>query len=144
MIFGLVMVEGVVREGRVAVVQGHRYPVEVISHCVWLSHRFPLGYREVEELVLSRGVIVSYGTVRRWCVRSGQTDAGALRRRKPGAGDKWLYLLPGSAPAIRRVVAPREPGVADKWLPSCGFRCLAARLPTTTRPPIGKCEKVAV
>ncbi|MFD3716950.1 IS6 family transposase, partial [Streptomyces sp. NPDC058677] len=21
--------------------KGHRYPVEVISHCVWLYHRFP-------------------------------------------------------------------------------------------------------
>lgn len=29
--------------------KGHRYPVEVIAHCVWLYHRFPLSYREVEE-----------------------------------------------------------------------------------------------
>ncbi len=33
--------------------KGHRYPVEVISHCVWLYHRFPLSLREVEEMVLS-------------------------------------------------------------------------------------------
>jgi putative transposase len=32
--------------------KGHRYPVEVISHCVWLYFRFPLSYREVEELML--------------------------------------------------------------------------------------------
>ena len=47
--------------------RGHRYPVEVISHCVWLYFRFPLSFREVEELMLRRGVIVSYETVRRWC-----------------------------------------------------------------------------
>ncbi|MFJ1883565.1 IS6 family transposase, partial [Streptomyces sp. NPDC087769] len=22
--------------------KGHRYPVEIIAHCVWLYHRFPL------------------------------------------------------------------------------------------------------
>ncbi|OSP23776.1 IS6 family transposase [Streptomyces sp. PU_AKi4] len=69
--------------------KGHRYPVEVISHCVWLYFRFPLSYREVEELMLQRGVIVSYETVRRWCVKFGQAYADGLRRRRPQPGDKW-------------------------------------------------------
>ncbi|MGW4985691.1 IS6 family transposase [Streptomyces mirabilis] len=71
--------------------RGYRYPVEVISHCVWLYFRFPLSFREVEELMLERGVIVSYETVRRWCVKFGQAYAKALRRRRPRPGDKW-YL----------------------------------------------------
>ena len=37
--------------------KGHRYPAEIIAHCVWLYHRFPLSFREVEELMLVRGVI---------------------------------------------------------------------------------------
>jgi transposase-like protein len=69
--------------------KGHRYPVEVISHCVWLYFRFPLSLREVEELMLQRGVIVSYETVRRWCVKFGQSYANALRRRRVRPGDKW-------------------------------------------------------
>ncbi|WP_211179197.1 MULTISPECIES: IS6 family transposase [unclassified Streptomyces] len=69
--------------------RGHRYPVEVISHCVWLYFRFPLSYREVEELMLQRGVIVSYETVRRWCAKFGQAYANGLRRRRPRPGDKW-------------------------------------------------------
>ncbi|MGC9537584.1 IS6 family transposase [Streptomyces sp. UG1] len=69
--------------------KGHRYPVEVISHCVWLYFRFPLSFREVEELMLERGVIVSYETIRRWCVKFGQQYANALRRRQPRPGDKW-------------------------------------------------------
>ncbi|WP_374227066.1 IS6 family transposase [Streptomyces sp. AC558_RSS880] len=69
--------------------KGHRYPVEIIAHCVWLCFRFPLGFREVEELMLERGVLVSYGTVRRWCAKFGQTHAGALCRRRPRPGDKW-------------------------------------------------------
>jgi len=42
--------------------EGHRYPVEIINHCVWLYFRFPLSFREVEELMLVRGVAVSYET----------------------------------------------------------------------------------
>jgi putative transposase len=71
--------------------KGHRYPVEVISHCVWLYFRFPLSFREVEELMLERGIVVSYETIRRWCAKFGQQYANALRRRRPRPGDKW-YL----------------------------------------------------
>ncbi len=48
MIFVLIMVEKVAGVVCAAVVQGHRYPIEVISHCVWLYFRFPLSFREVE------------------------------------------------------------------------------------------------
>ncbi|RPK32053.1 hypothetical protein EES39_39525 [Streptomyces sp. ADI92-24] len=68
--------------------KGHRYPVEIISHCVWLYFRFPLGFREVEELMLERGVIVSHETVLRWCAKFGQAHANGLRRRRPRPGDK--------------------------------------------------------
>jgi putative transposase len=91
MTFWLIMVEGVVRGQYAAVVQGHRYPVEIIAHCVWLYFRFPFSFGEVEELMLERGVIVSHETVRRWCAKSGQSYANALRRRRVQLGDKW-YL----------------------------------------------------
>jgi putative transposase len=69
--------------------KGHRYPREIIAHCVWLYFRFPLSFREVEELMLQRGVIVSYETVRRWCLKFGQAYADGLRHRQPRPGDKW-------------------------------------------------------
>ncbi|WP_331750161.1 MULTISPECIES: IS6 family transposase [unclassified Streptomyces] len=69
--------------------KGHRYPVEVIAHAVWLYFRFPLSFREVEELMLERGVIVSYETIRRWSAKFGQAHADGLRRRRPRPGDKW-------------------------------------------------------
>jgi putative transposase len=56
---------------------------------VWLYHRFPLSFREVEELLLARGVIVSHETIRQWCDRFGPRYAAALRRRRPQAGDTW-------------------------------------------------------
>jgi putative transposase len=40
--------------------RGFRYPIEIISHCVWLYHQFPLRLREVRELMLARGVILSH------------------------------------------------------------------------------------
>ena len=69
--------------------KGFRYPAEIISHGVWLYFRFPLSFREVEELLLERGVSVSYETVRQWCAKFGQTYANGLRRRRPRPGDKW-------------------------------------------------------
>ena len=63
--------------------KGHRYPVEIINHCVWLYFRFPLSFREVEELMLVRGVVVSYETIRRWCAKFGQ----ASRRHRLTADD---------------------------------------------------------
>src|SRR5271168_2954710 len=69
--------------------KGHRDPVEIINHCVWLYFRFPLSFREVEELMLERGVAVSYETIRRWCAKFGQAYASGLRRRRPRPGDKW-------------------------------------------------------
>ena len=68
---------------------GHRYPVEIINHCVWLYFRFPLSFRGVEEMMLERGVLVSYETIRRWCAKFGQTYANQLRRRRARPGDKW-------------------------------------------------------
>ena len=69
--------------------KGHRYPAEIIAHCVWLYHRFPLSFREVEELMLQRGVVVSYETIRQWCAKFGPGYAAGLRRRQPRPGDKW-------------------------------------------------------
>ena len=69
--------------------KGFRFPSEIISHCVWLYYRFPLSFREVEEMMLRRGVVVSHETVRQWCAKFGQTYANALRRRRARPGDNW-------------------------------------------------------
>ncbi len=44
--------------------QRHRFPSEIISHAVWLYHRFCLSFREVEELLAERGITVTYETIR--------------------------------------------------------------------------------
>ncbi len=69
--------------------KGYRYPIEVIGHAVWLYHRFALSLRDVEELMLARGVVVTYETIRSWCAKFGPAYAAQLRRRRPRPGDKW-------------------------------------------------------
>ncbi|MCF3176305.1 IS6 family transposase [Streptomyces sioyaensis] len=51
---------------------------------MWLYHRFPLSFREVEGLMLARDVIVSYKTVRQWCAKFGPR----IRRCRTQAGEK--------------------------------------------------------
>jgi putative transposase len=65
------------------------YAVSIIAHAVWLYFRFALSYRDVEELLAERGVIVTYETIRQWCQKFGQAYANELRRRRPRPGDKW-------------------------------------------------------
>ncbi len=68
---------------------GYRFPAEVISHAVWLSFRFPLSLRMVDELPAARGIVVSHETMRQWALKFGQAFANQIRRRLPAAGDKW-------------------------------------------------------
>lgn len=43
---------------------GYRFPRDIISRGVWLYHRFTLSFRDVEDLLAQRGVIVTNETVR--------------------------------------------------------------------------------
>ncbi len=68
---------------------GYRFPPEIISYAVWLYHRFCLSFRDVEELLTKRGVIVSYEGVRQWCLKFGPSFAKKLRYRQGRLGDTW-------------------------------------------------------
>ncbi len=70
---------------------GYRFPPEIISHGVWLYHRFALSFRDVEELLAKRGITVTYETVRQWCRKFGPEYARKLKRRQGRLGDIW-YL----------------------------------------------------
>jgi putative transposase len=56
---------------------------------VWLYFRFPLSLRLVEEMLLERGILVSYETVRRWALKFGSAYARRLRRKAPSRRDIW-------------------------------------------------------
>ena len=67
----------------------HRFPSEIIRYAVWLYFRFPLSYRDVEDLLEERGIDVSYETVRRWAQKFGQAYAKKLRTTRPRSDVRW-------------------------------------------------------
>jgi putative transposase len=66
----------------------HRLPGEIIRHDVWLSSRFTLSYRDVQELLCEHGITVSHTALRQWCRKFSQDYAHQLRRQRPRPGDK--------------------------------------------------------
>ena len=68
---------------------GYRFPPEMISHAVWLYHRFCLSFRDVEDLLAQRGITVSYEAVRLWCIKFGPEYSRGLKRRQGRLGEKW-------------------------------------------------------
>jgi hypothetical protein len=56
--------------------RGDRLPADVIEQAVWLSIRFPLSLRMVEDLLAARGIVVSH--------ESGRKPCGAGLRRSDG------------------------------------------------------------
>ncbi len=69
--------------------RGHRFPPEIISHAVWLHHRFTLSFRNVEDLLAEREILVSYEAIRYWCQKFGQSYSRTLRRKQGRLGDTW-------------------------------------------------------
>jgi len=63
----------------------HRFPAEIISHAVWVYHRFCLSFRDTEDLLAQRGITVSYETI-----RSGVGGSVLRTPASSGAGrDAW-------------------------------------------------------
>ena len=71
--------------------RGYRFPPEIISHAVWLYHRFGLSFRDVEDLLAERGITVTFEAIRQRCRTFGFDYARRLRRRRGRMGDTW-YL----------------------------------------------------
>ena len=62
---------------------GYRFPPEIIQQAIWLYVRFTFSFRDVEDLLAERGILVSYETVRRWVNHFGPMIAADLRKRRP-------------------------------------------------------------
>jgi transposase-like protein len=68
---------------------GFRFPPEVIVIAVRWYLRFGLSYRDVEELLVERGVEVDHVTVYRWVLRFTPLLADAARPCRHRVGDRW-------------------------------------------------------
>ena len=67
----------------------HRFPPDIIRYAVWLYFRFNLSHRDIEDLLAQRGIIVSYESIRLWCIKFGRIYARRLKRRHQGYGDTF-------------------------------------------------------
>ena len=63
----------------------HRFPVSIISHTIYLYHRFNQSYRDIQEQLAYRGTIVSHETIRNWCMKftAHFSDVMKKQQRKP-------------------------------------------------------------
>jgi putative transposase len=68
----------------------HRFPPDVISYAVWIYYRFNLSYRDVEDLLAERGIIVSRESIRLWCIKFGAIYSRRLKRKHKGYGDTFF------------------------------------------------------
>jgi len=68
---------------------GYRFPPEIIQQAIWLYVRFTLSFRDVENLLAERGILVSYEIVRRWVNHFGPMLAVDLRRRRSKPQTIW-------------------------------------------------------
>lgn len=79
------------------------------AHAVWLYFCFSLKSRLVEEMLLDRGIVVSYETVRRRAMKFGPSYARRIRRKTPSPRDIWhldevVITIAGQQPWLWRAV----------------------------------------
>jgi IS6 family transposase len=69
---------------------GFRFPAEVISLAVRWYLRYGLSYRDVEELLAERGILVDHVTIYRWVQRFTPEFIEAARPGRHAPGDRWF------------------------------------------------------
>ena len=70
--------------------KGYRMPKSIIGYAVKHYYRFKLSLRDVSEMLLERGIQVTYETIRNWCQVWGSLYARAIRRKRGSSfNDKW-------------------------------------------------------
>ena len=121
--------------------RGYRYPPEVINYPVWLYYRFTLSFRDIEDLLAERGVMVSYesiaarfnpmsyhngscGGMTMASPPSGSPVTGSRTRRSrssPGCSKQvlpWIFTVCPSCSAVF-LVAPDKAQRNTRW---CALR----------------------
>ena len=79
--------------------RGYRFPPEIISHGVGLYHRFCLSFRDVEDLLAKRGILVSYETGQ---AVVSEVRTGVRPEAQASPGGHTLAVGYGRAEKLRR------------------------------------------
>lgn len=69
--------------------KGVHYPRSVILHAVFFYLRYAVSYRDLEEIMAERGVIVDHATLNRWVVKFAPLIAAQAQARKRPPAKSW-------------------------------------------------------
>ncbi|ASM74368.1 DDE domain protein (plasmid) [Pseudosulfitobacter pseudonitzschiae] len=69
--------------------KGAQFPQDVILHAVFFYVRYGVSYRDLEEILAERGVVVDHATLNRWVVRYASVLATVAQRRKATTEPSW-------------------------------------------------------
>ena len=83
--------------------KGRHFQASLILQAVSWYLRYPLSYRDIEELFRERGLPVDHATVNRWVLAyAPAARSAALRHQAPAAGDRKRSLSGQKAYAADR------------------------------------------
>jgi hypothetical protein len=116
----------------------YRVPPAIISRAVWLYYRFTLSFRDVEDLLARRGIIVSYESVQNWCQTFGLDYARRLRRRAGRSVTRGIRTSSSSRFAAGGSISGEPSTRAATSSTSC---CSPAGIATPQRGSFANCSK---
>ena len=92
----------------------NRFPSAIIQHAVWLYYRFNLSHRDIEDILVRRGVLVTHESNRLWYNKFGPLFARLRSEPRTVVTDKLASyavarreLLPTAAHDTRRYAINR-------------------------------------
>ena len=69
--------------------KGAHYPKDVILYAVFFYVRYGVSYRDLEEIMEERGVMVDHATLNRWVIRYSPTIALNAKSQKRATSKSW-------------------------------------------------------
>ena len=63
-------------------IKGHCYPKYIILQSVYFKLRFTRSYRDVQEIMRIRGVLVDHDTIQRWVYKFTTLLEAEMKKRK--------------------------------------------------------------
>jgi putative transposase len=66
---------------------------EIIRIAVMYYVRYPLSFRQVEDILYERGIDICHETVRYWVNRFGRIFAGEIRKKRKGYQSNWRWHM---------------------------------------------------
>jgi transposase-like protein len=93
------------RENRPALFRGRHFRSDVIVLCVRWYLRYPLSYRDLEEMMAERGLAIDHSTIARWVLYGNSTEGGRRHRHGGTAVRRFRSLRPYQLVAGWRVRA---------------------------------------